>query len=128
MLLQKQKSLDCYVQNFPISSGAKETYGADEEDTYMDREETMKAVEYLRRIDVEGYGLGFHELVAAGAVKAYLCIFPRQEALGMIQTIMKGTILKIPALQKKPELLQATIYKHILAMIRICRSQEGQES
>ena len=37
MLLQKQKSLDCYVQNFPISSGAKETYGADEEDTYMDK-------------------------------------------------------------------------------------------
>ena len=34
----------------------------------MDREETMKAAECLRRIDVEGYGLGFHELVAAGAV------------------------------------------------------------
>lgn len=109
MLLQKQKSLDCYVQNFPISSGAKETYGADEEDTYMDREETMKTAECLRRIDVEEYGLQFNELVAAGAVKAYLCVFPRQEALGMLQTIMKGTILKIQALQKKPELLQATI-------------------
>ena len=75
----------------------------------MDREETMKAAECLRRIDVEGYGLEFNELVAAGAVKAYLCVFPRQEAQGMLQTIMKGTILKIPALQKKPELLQATI-------------------
>ena len=70
----------------------------------MDREETMKAAECLRRIDVEGYGLGFHELVAAGAVKAYLCGFPRQEALGMLQTIMK-----IPALRKDPALLQATI-------------------
>lgn len=109
MLLQKQESLDCYVQNFPISSGAKETYGANEEDTYMDREETMKAVECLRRIDVEGYGLGFNELVAAGAVKAYLCCFPRQEALGMLQTIMKGTILKIPIPHKKSELLQTTI-------------------
>ena len=109
VLLQKKESLDCYVQSFPISSGAKETYGTDEEDTYMDREETMKAAECLRRIDVEGYGLGFHELVAAGAVKAYLCGFPRQEALGMLQTIMKGTILKIPALRKDPALLQATI-------------------
>ena len=109
MLLQKKEPLDCYVQSFPISSGAKETYGTDEEDTYMDREETMKAAECLRRIDVEGYGLGFHELVAAGAVKAYLCGFPRQEALGMLQTIMKGTILKIPALRKDPALLQATI-------------------
>ena len=109
VLLQKKEPLDCYVQSFPISSGAKETYGTDEEDTYMDREETMKAAECLRRIDVEGYGLGFHELVAAGAVKAYLCGFPRQEALGMLQTIMKGTILKIPALRKDPALLQATI-------------------
>ena len=109
VLLQKKEPLECYVQSFPISSGAKETYGTDEEDTYMDREETMKAAECLRRIDVEGYGLGFHELVAAGAVKAYLCGFPRQEALGMLQTIMKGTILKIPALRKDPALLQATI-------------------
>lgn len=109
VLLQKKEPLDCYVQSFPISSGAKETYGTNEEDTYMDREETMKAAECLRRIDVEGYGLGFHELVAAGAVKAYLCGFPRQEALGMLQTIMKGTILKIPALRKDPALLQATI-------------------
>ena len=55
----------------------------------MDREETMKAAECLRRIDVEGYGLGFHELVAAGAVKAYLCGFPRQEALGMLSTVFR---------------------------------------
>ena len=54
VLLQKKEPLDCYVQSFPISSGAKETYGTDEEDTYMDREETMKAAECLRRIDVEG--------------------------------------------------------------------------
>ena len=38
----------------------------------MDREEIRKTVELLRKIDVEEYGLEFHEVVAAGAVKAYL--------------------------------------------------------
>ena len=75
----------------------------------MDREEIRKTVELLRKIDVEEYGLEFHEVVAAGAVKAYLCGLPRQEALGKLRTIMKGTVLKIPALDEKPELLQTTV-------------------
>lgn len=61
----------------------------------MDREEIRKTVELLRKIDVEEYGLEFHEVVAAGAVKAYLCGLPRQEALGKLRAIMKGTVLKI---------------------------------
>ena len=75
----------------------------------MDREEIRKTVELLRKIDVEEYGLEFHEVVAAGAVKAYLCGLPRQEALGKLRAIMKGTVLKIPALDEKPELLQTTV-------------------
>ena len=75
----------------------------------MDREEIRKTVELLRKIDVEEYGLEFHEVVAAGAVKAYLCGLPKQEALGKLRAIMKGTVLKIPALDEKPELLQTTV-------------------
>lgn len=75
----------------------------------MDREEIRKTVELLRRIDAEEYGSEFHELVAAGAMKAYLCNFPRQEALAKLRTVMKEMVLKIPALDEKPELPQTTV-------------------
>ena len=75
----------------------------------MDRVETRKTVEILRSIDVERYGLDMDEQIAAAAVKAYLCGFPRQEALGMLRAAMKGTVLKIPALHRKPELLRTTV-------------------
>ena len=84
----------------------------------MDRDQVrstgkIKTGEILKGIDVEGYGLDMDEQVAAGAVKAYLSGLPQQEALTVLRSVAKGTVLKIPALHtttnQKPELLRTII-------------------
>lgn len=72
-------------------------------------EKSRKTVDILRKIDVESYGMASEEQIAAGAVKAYLCGRPEQEALALLLTAMKGTVLRIPALHQKPELLRTVI-------------------
>lgn len=80
----------------------------------MDRDQArstgkIKTGEILRSIDVEEYGLDMDEQVAAGAVKAYLSGLPQQEALTVLRSVAKGTVLKIPALHQKPELFRTII-------------------
>ena len=76
-----------------------------------------RAVEKLRGVDVEEYHLESEEAVAAAAVKAYLIDFTWQEAREQLRSVMKNTVLKIPPLHAKPELLKATIKGEKLAVL-----------
>lgn len=76
-----------------------------------------KTVEKLRGVDVEKYHLGSEETVVAVAVKAYLIDFTWQEAQEQLRSVMKNTVIKIPPLHAKPELLKATIKGEKLAVL-----------
>ena len=76
-----------------------------------------KTVEKLRGVDVEKYHLGSEETVVAAAVKAYLIDFTWQEAQEQLRSVMKNTVIKIPPLHAKPELLKATIKGEKLAAL-----------
>lgn len=69
----------------------------------------------LRDIDVESYGMEPVEQMTAAAVKAHLEGLGRYEALDLLRTVMKTTMLKIPPLHEKPEILRTRIEGRMLS-------------
>ena len=91
---------------------AKDLYIAEKPSVAQEFAKAMKL--NARRMD--GY-LESEEAVAAAAVKAYLIDFTWQEAREQLRSVMKNTVLKIPPLHAKPELLKATIKGEKLAVL-----------